>query len=107
RLPGPIAAATAIPPLTLGGYLTGMAMLVCSLLGREKPVPSWNPAFTASILLIVFVLVIIVAVSTSLRATGLAPASEAAGWRYVRRARRTGRRAGRLHRNARDFQQAI
>jgi hypothetical protein len=107
RLPSPIAAATAISPLMLGGYLTGLAMLICSLLGREKPVPSWNPAFAAAVLLIAFVLVIIVAVSTSLKATGLAPASEATGWRYVRRARRTGLQAGRLHRNARDFQQLI
>jgi hypothetical protein len=107
RLPGAIAAATAIPPLTLGGYLTGLAMLVCALLGHEQHPASWNPGFMATVLLIVFVFVIIFAVSTSLRATGLAPASAAAGWRYIGRARRTGRKAGRLHRNARDLQELI
>jgi hypothetical protein len=107
RLPGPIATATALPPLMFGGYLTGVGMLVLSLLGREKPPASWNPGLLATFLLIVFVLVIVTTVSRSLRATSLAAATEAAGRRYIRRARRTGKRAGRLHRNARDFQEAI
>ena len=59
---------------------------------KQKPPLGWHPGLAAALLLIVFVIVIVVTVSRSLSETSLAAATEVAGRRYVRRARRTGDR---------------
>lgn len=107
RLPGPIAAATVAPPIVVSAYITAVLMLVMSILGEEDPPPSWAPSLVASGLLVVFVGLVVGATMLSLRTTGAAAASEAVGRRRTAQARRTGARAGDLHRTAGRMQQVV
>jgi hypothetical protein len=104
RLPGPIAAGSVAPPLTVGAYVSAILMLACSILGEESPPPSWNPALVAGGLLVIVVLLAIASTVVSLRATTLAAAAETVGRRSAGLARRSGRRVGRLHRCAAQTQ---
>ena len=100
RLPGPIASASILPPLTLGAYVTGLAMLAVAILGREKPAPAWQPSLVASGLLLVFVVLVFATTISSLRTTSVAAACELMSHRSMGRARRTGRRAGKTQQGA-------
>ncbi|MGO9885530.1 MAG: hypothetical protein ACLPV4_21250 [Solirubrobacteraceae bacterium] len=107
RLPGPIASAVAITPLTLSGYTTGLLMLIASILGQEDPPPAWHPSLVASGLLVILFVQVVAATTLSLRTTSLAAASEAVGRRRIGQARRTGRLAGDLHRLAAECRQVV
>jgi hypothetical protein len=107
RLPGPIASATVATPLTLSAYVTGVLALIASLLGKEKPSPSWNPALAASGLLVILVVLAITTTLLSLRGTTIAPAAESVGRRRLRQARRSGTRIGRLHRASAEVHQLL
>jgi hypothetical protein len=107
RLPGPIAAGSVAPPLTVGAYVSAILMLACSILGEESPAPSWKPALVAGGLLVIVVLLAIASTVVSLRATTVAAAAETVGRRSAGLARRSGRRVGRLHRCAVETQQLL
>jgi hypothetical protein len=107
RLPGPIALASTVTPPTLAAYATGVFMLATSIIGQEHPTPSWKPSLVASGLLVVFVLLVGSVTFLSLRSTGAAASSEVVGRRTIGKARRTGRRAGKLHRAAAELQLVV
>lgn len=107
RLPGPIAEATVLTPVTIAAYWTGLLTLVTSLLGKEELLPSWRPSLVASGLLLLFILLVILATLRSLRSTGVASASENVGRWHLGQARRTGRIAGKLHLAAADMQRMV
>ena len=102
RLPGPIAAGTVATPVTLAAYVTGVLALVASILGKEKPIPDWNPALVGSALLVILIVLAIATTLLSLRNTTVARATESVGRRRIRQAKRSGHRVGRLHRAAVD-----
>ena len=107
RLPGPLAAVTVTTPLTLSAYVTGLFLLVSSIVGTEQPEPSWKPSLVAGGLLVILVVLVAANTMLTLRTTSAAAASETAGRTRVGQARRTGRRAGRLHRAAGEMQRVI
>jgi hypothetical protein len=107
RLPGPIASATVATPLTLSAYVTGLLVLIASLLGKEKPSPDWNPALVASGLLVILIVLAITTTLLSLRGTTIAPAAESVGRRRIRQARRSGTRIGRLHRASSEVHELL
>lgn len=107
RLPGPIAEATALTPVTVAAYWTGFLMLVASILGKLEPSPSWKPSLVASGLLVLLFALVVVTTIQSLRSTSVASASENVGRKRLGMARHTGRIAGRLHLAAANMQRAI
>jgi len=97
RLPGPIAIGAALRPAAIAAYVTVGLILVASILGQEHAPPAWHPALVATGLLLVLIVLVVGLTSSSLRATTIAEASDRIARRRLRQARRTGRRAGRLH----------
>ena len=93
--------------MTVAAYVTGVLMLIASILGKEKPSPDWNPALVGSGLLVIVIVLAIATTLLSLRNTTVAPATESLGRRRIRQAKRSGHRVGRLHRAAVDTHELL
>lgn len=100
RLPGPIAAAVILPRYAPTAYATGIVMLVISIIGEEAPAPHWYPALVASLLLVLFSLLVFAMAFSSLRTTSASDASVSVAIKRRGQARRTGRRMQSLHARA-------
>jgi len=106
-LPSVVAASVVAPPWIVTGYGLGMTMLILTLLARADPQPAWHPATVAALLLVVFMATVIAGTVSALRATGRAPAAEAAARRGRALAIRSGREFDQMRQQGVDLDAVV